>query len=371
MKKDLNTYLTVGFLCAVWLAFTVADFLTPDHFFSENENRVLAAKPKWDQEEVLSGAYMEAYESYVTDQFVSRDRWIQIKTVGDIVLQKKSVNGVYLAKRGYLIEQHLAQDLSQERVEGRLALLKKLTERYDANVMLVPTADNILTDKLPANAPYYQEGQLLEQVREAVGEERVIDTFSILREHREEEIYYRTDHHWTTLGAYYGYLAWAEKVGKVSYPYRIAGLETVSDTFLGTLHSKINLPMKGEKIQIFPETKKRAVTLTYDMQTAADSWYEEKYLSGKNQYGYFLDDNHALIEIDTGYIKPASLFVVKDSYANCFVPLLAPHYENIYMVDLRYYHGDLFALIDQYQTERGIEVLVLYDCIHFLEDFQY
>lgn len=376
MKLDndkLHAGMTVALLTLVLLVLAVADLVTADRFFSETENRILTQKPKWSLEAVLSGRYGEEYEKYATDQFVRRDTWVMLKTRMDILLQKKVINGVYLAADGYLIEQHLPEQYSQQTVDKRLAQLQKLTEQYPQTmVMLVPTADNILTDKLPEYAVSYDQRELLSQVKEKIGEDHVIDVFPILERHKEEQIYYKTDHHWTTLGAYYGYLQWTQAVGYPPRYYVLRDLETVSDNFLGTLHSRINLPMEADVIQIFPKTNRRAVKITYDFSKEATSYYEPSYLEGKNQYGYFLDDNHAFIEIETTHAASGRvLFLIKDSYANSLIPILAPHYEKIYVLDLRYYNGSLFSLMEQYVTDDKVNVLVLYNNIHFLEDFSY
>lgn len=196
--------------------------------------------------------------------------------------------------------------------------------------------------------------------------------FPILEEHREEQIYYRTDHHWTTLGAFYGYQQWTQVMDYPPRNFDPQDLETVSDSFLGTLHSRLNLPMKADEIQIFPRTTSRRVKVVYDFTRETTSYYEPSYLDGKNQYGYFLDDNHAFIEIDTAYVaKDRELFLIKDSYANSLIPILAPHYEKIYVLDLRYYNGSLFSMMEQYVTSDKVDVLVVYNCIHFMEDFYY
>ena len=154
-------------------------------------------------------------------------------------------------------------------------------------------------------------------------------------------------------------------------PYDVNGMKTVSENFQGTLQSRINVDWTKDSIQYFPETEKKAVSVTYDFADTADSLYAPDYLDTKNQYGFFLNDNHAFIEIHTGYNPGKTLFVIKDSYANSLIPLLTAHYENIYVVDLRYFNGKLFQLMEQYEPEQGMDVLVLYDCIHFLEDFKY
>ena len=372
-NDKLHAGMTVALLALVLLVFAVADLVKADRLFSETENRILAQRPEWSLEKVLSGSYEKEYEVYATDQFVSRDTWVMLKTRMDILLQKKLIKGVYLAQDGYLIEQHLPEDYNQMVVNKRLGRLMGLTERYPQTmVMLVPTADNILADKLPAYAVSYDQSGLLTQVKEEIGEEHVIDVFPILEEHREEQIYYRTDHHWTTLGAYYGYQQWTQAMDYPPRNFDPQDLVTVSDSFLGTLHSRINLPMEADEIQIFPRTASRRVKVVYDFAREAASYYESSYLEGKNQYGYFLDDNHAFIEIDTAYVaKDRELFLIKDSYANSLIPILAPHYEKIYVLDLRYYNGSLFPLMEQYVTSDKVDVLVVYNCIHFLEDFSY
>lgn len=372
-NDKLHAGMTVALFALVLLVFAVVDMAESDRLFSQTENRILAQRPKWSLESVLDGSYEREYENYATDQFVSRDTWVMLKTRMDILLQKKVIKGVYLAADGYLIEQHLPQEYDGELTDKRLDQLRQLTERYPQSlVMLAPTADNILTEKLPSHAVSYDQSRLMERVKGQIGEEHVIDLFPILREHREEYIYYRTDHHWTTLGAYYAYLEWARKVGYPPRDYDPQDLETVSDSFLGTLHSRINLPMEPDEIQIFPRTNRRSVRITYDFDRETSSYYEPSYLEDKNQYGYFLDDNHAFGEIETAYYADGKeLFIIKDSYANSLIPILAPHYEKIYVLDLRYYNGSLFSLMDQYVTDDRVSVLVMYNCIHFLEDFSY
>lgn len=372
-NDKLHAGMTVALFVLLLLVFTAADMIKADRLFSETENRILAQRPRWSLDNVLDGSYEKEYETYATDQFVSRDTWIMFKTRMDILLQKKAIKGVYLAADGYLIERHLPEQYGAELLDRRMDQLGLLLEQYPRTlVMLAPTADNILAEKLPDYAVSYDQTRLLERVEEEIGEEHVIDLFPTLWEHREEQIYYRTDHHWTTLGAYYAYLQWTQKVGYPPRSFDPQDMETVSDSFLGTLHSRVNLPMEADEIQIFPRTNLRRVKITYDFDKESDSYYEPSYLEGKNQYGYFLDDNHAFVEIETAYAAGGKeLFIIKDSYANSLIPILAPHYEKIYVLDLRYYNGSLFSLMEQYVTSDRVSVLVMYNCIHFLEDFSY
>ena len=120
MNEKANASMTIGLLCAIILIFVAADLITEDRLFSSTENRMLAARPKITKEGLISGKFMEDYEAYVTDQFVARDTWVELKTRGDILLQKQEINGVYLGEDDYLIEQHRPQDISQEQVDQKL-----------------------------------------------------------------------------------------------------------------------------------------------------------------------------------------------------------------------------------------------------------
>lgn len=371
MNEKRNAVVTIAMIFSIIVAFTVADFLQGDVLFSPSENRILAQKPELAKENLLDGTFAEDYEVYVSDQFVGRDKWIAVKTETDVLLQKQEINGVYLGKDGYLFEQHKPEDYPEKLEEEKLALLKKVVDRWGARVMLVPTADNILTDKLPANAPYYDETRLLAKTKNMLAEYHYIDAYSILQEHSQEEIYYRTDHHWTSLGAYYGYRQWANTVHRYPLLRDVQARTQVSDNFLGTLHSAINRAVQPDRMEYYPETEQKPVQVTYDFGRTATSFYEEKQLDTKNKYAYFLDDNHAFVEIQTSNPNGKSLFVIKDSYANCLIPLLAQHYEKVYVVDPRYLNTSLFDFMEKYEQQGEMEVLVIYNCIHFLEDFNY
>ena len=371
IDKKRDALRSVLFLAIILLAFTVADLFNEERFFSEEENRILTQKPKMTKETLLSGKFMEDYESYLNDQFVSRNTWIRMKTGMDMLMQKNVINGVYLAQDDYLIEQHLESDFKEELVQKRISQLQKLVEKFPkTEVMLVPTADNILSDKLPRFAPYYDNTLLLDQVASAIGQEHVINVYDALKEHAEEEIYYRTDHHWTSLGAMYAYQVWSK--GRVDFPvwYRPESMVLVTDTFEGTLQAKLNMPVEGEEIYIFPQTIAKPVSITYDYTKKTKSFYEESRLETKDKYSYFIDGNHGLVEIETENDNGRELFIIKDSYANTFIPLIANHYSKVYVLDLRYFNGSLFKFMEQYD-KGDMEILVLYNCAHFVSDFQY
>ncbi len=373
--------LTVFPVALLWIS--VVDMLRPAKLYSSYENRKLQQKPELSVQAVRTGSYMKEYEEYVSDQILGRNRYIAIKSATDKALGKKEINGVYLATDGTLIEKH-TKEFSAQNIEKTLEGLQTLERLLQGKsrsfqVLLAPTADNVYSEKLPAYAEVFPEEALWRQFRDACGKNTVFpDVFSPLRSHAEEYIYYGTDHHWTTLGSYYAYQTWAAENNVTAVSHNT---DKVSETFHGTLHSKTNLSgLPFDIIEAYAYEGMREVY--YDLsETPEYSLYAEKYLSGKNQYGYFLDDNHMLIEIrNTSYKKEStdrerknkgtSLFIIKDSFANCMVPYLSEHYETIYILDLRYYKGKLTQLIDRYVT-KDTDVLILYNMSHFVTEFRF
>lgn len=372
--KKWHKVLYIGFFAVLLYGITVWDMISQDRFFSETENRILAEKPKPDYQSVLAGSWESDYETYLTDQFVERDKWIGCKTYSEKLMGKKDINGVYLAKDNYLIERHLEADIDKEKAEQKLMRLEKDVQDWQelvearsgrVKVMLIPTAAQILEDKLPAFAEDFDQTAYLDRLDGRLSSRiRVEDK---LLAHKEEAIYYRTDHHWTTLGAYYGYRAWAESMGTEAWPLSSFEKERVSKNFLGTLHSKLNISINPDEITLFVPKEKIDYSIWYDLEEKPHtSLYENSHLDTKNQYGIFLDDNHALVRIENESAPQRSILVIKDSYANCFVPFLSIHYNQIYMIDKRYYRGKINAFLEENKVE---DVLILYDVIHFIENY--
>lgn len=369
VKKD---NLFIALVCGVILLLTGIDLIKKDSFFSEAENRILTEKPKFTWGEFWEGSYSAQYEQYITDQFVFRNNWILLKTYTDIYTAKKEINGVYRISKNTLIEQHLEENF-EGKTEKQIDKLKELVKwcdgKYNLSIMIVPTADYIYRDKLPKYAPYFDQQIFLKQVREAVGESHFISVIEKLENHKEEYIYYRTDHHWTTLGAFYAYEKWAEKTGNVANTLESFERQEAADSFLGTLHAKVQIPMEGDSLEFFLPRKSNSCKVIYDFeQEESNSLYEKRFLNKKDKYSAFLNGNHAFIEIETEHKNGKGVVVIKDSYANCFIPFLTGHYEKIYVVDFRYYRGSLENILKEYKAE---DILVLFNTVHFIEEFRF
>ncbi len=363
-------------LCVLFIAVLAICFclsiIKPDTGFSEFENRYLSRKPKLSLEAIFDGSYMEDYESYITDQFPLRNQWITLKTLTERVMLKSEINGVYFAEDDYYIEKHEKSELFSDMSLKNGQILTEFAGKYakilgaeHVSVMLVPTASAVLRDKLPFLAPDDGQTGLLKTIRADMPEGVWVDVYDMLSAHSEEAVYYKTDHHWTTLGAFYGYSAWKEKQGEEA-PDR-ADYEEVclTEDFLGTLYAKVNVEMKPDSIYAFVRPDE-TVRMRLDMRGEwRDTLYAEDKLATRDKYAVFCDGNHGLTEVETEVMNGKHLLLVKDSYAHCLLPFFTADFEKITMIDLRYYNGS----IESYITEQNVtDVLTVYNLAGFSSD---
>lgn len=371
MNKHKNIYnLTMVLMLIIFLfGMPVSYMLTPDREFSESENRVLSKKPEFTFEEVSSGRFTSNFEKYVSDQIPIRDLWINIKSGAEKLIGKKDNNGVYLGTDGYLLQMFSKPNLNiiNKNVEGinSFAEANPDTNKF---FMLVPNSVKVLEDKLPRFASPQDQLKYIEGVKESLNRDvNFIDIYDTLVSKKNEYIYYKTDHHWTTLGAYYGYERLGSAMGFIPNSEDFYNIKRVTEDFYGTLYSKGGFRnIEPDSIELYTPKKNEEVELWYyDNEAKADSLYKMENLSKKDKYTVFQDGNHSIIKISTNNSSGKKLVIIKDSYANSLVPFLIDHYSQIYMVDLRYYYDD----INEFIKENAIDdALLIYNANTFFED---
>lgn len=374
MKKDRQRKVQkklVGIIFILTLfLFLIINVIVPDREKSVQENRMLATKPKFRLSSLISGDYDEKFEAYMDDQFVGRDMWRKLKVTVDRIGGSRLENGVYIGTNGQLLEQIEVAD--ENHLAANIKAIKSFSEsqsKIPVRMMLVPDAANVLNHSLPALAKPEDQTQMFSMVRKDLGDSvEWIDVSTELNKHKTEKIYYKTDHHWTTLGAFYAFQAAAPSLGidgdlsgkYVSY--------TVSDSFNGMLASKSGVNL-GEKEQIdiyVPTEEDTDLIVDYvDEGKRSTSLYDSSKLKEKDQYTVFLGGNSSLLDIRTVSTSTKRLLLVKDSFANSFIPFLTPYYREIVVVDPRYYSGTINDLMDSYRIS---EVLFLYSGNTFFKD---
>lgn len=343
-------------------------FLVGEESFSANENRYLAKKPSFNLDSLLEGRFTQELEKYVDDQFVFRNRAMEAKTQILKALGRQDINGVYLAQDNYLIEKIGEEDLDQEQFNKNIQALRSFSDQWagqELRSLIVPTAGLVLKDKLPSLAPQIQEDRLLDQLAEDLGP-GFIDLRPRLEAQKEDYLYYRTDHHWTSLAAYLAYEELAQLEGRqVSLEdYRI---ERVSRDFRGSLYSKIlDRSMPADEIDLFHPKSPVDYRVYYDFGSQeSDSVYSRESLEEKDQYKVFLGGNYPELKIQGENKNNRRLLIFKDSYANALLPFLVGDYESISLVDLRYFKADLAAYIEENQIN---EFLLVYNIKNFSSD---
>lgn len=350
----------IRIFAVVIVLFFVANLLVKDKTFSEQENRSLTQKPDLTLSSLTDGSYFTDLSSYLSDQFAGRDSWMSFRSLMQRASGQKESGDVYFGKEGHLLEKPVEAD--EEVVQNTEEAIKAFSESYSdlsLNLMLVPGAASVQTQYLPANAPVYDQLSDIDEIETALSESlTVLDVSSVMQSHASEYIYYKTDHHWTSRGAYFAFVSLAPSMGLTdtadSYDiYR------VSDSFQGTLSSESGIHDTSDTIEIYQPTNVDNSYYVYypDTGEKTASVYESAQLEEKDQYTLFTGGNHAVVEIRSTNLNGKNLLILKDSYANCFVQFLTPYYESIILVDPRYYYDNLATLINENNIT---DVLFLY-----------
>lgn len=374
MKKDRQRKVQeqlVGIIFILILfLFLIINIIVPNKEKSVQENRMLATKPKFRLSSLISGDYDEKFEAYMDDQFVGRDMWRKLKVTVDRICGSRLENGVYIGRNGQLLEQIEVAD--ENHLAANIKAIKSFSEsqkKIPVRMMLVPDAANVLNHSLPALEKPEDQTQMFSMVRKDLGDSvEWIDVSTELNKHKTEKIYYKTDHHWTTLGAFYAFQATAPSLGIEGDLSGKYVSHAVSSSFNGMLASKSGVNL-GEKEQIdiyVPTEEDTDLIIDYvDEGKRSTSLYDSSKLKEKDQYTVFLGGNSSLLDIRTVSTSTKRLLLVKDSFANSFIPFLTPYYREIVVVDPRYYSGTINDLMDSYRIS---EVLFLYSGNTFFKD---
>lgn len=352
------------------------DLVTPDRAYSELENTTLSQRPSLSSFSADGlNKFFTAYTKYVKDQVAGRDNWVALQsTVETKVMQKEQSGGILLGKEHMMFPRTYGLVSSETRtLPKNTAALEALCQRYPGlvNVMLVPAASAVYPENVPAGAPLLDEGSYLDVLSEAVQAAggRFVDVRQTLADHKSEYIYYRTDHHWTSTGAYYAYQQLCTALGLTPFDPSAHTART-AEGFYGTHYSKARTPdAEPDTITYYDLPNALTIyTVTAPGQPAegeTTGLYDTDKLSVYDKYAMFLHGNNGLSRIKGDGAGRGRILVIKDSYANCFVPYLTANYADIDVVDFRNYNYGL----DQLIADNGYDqILVLYSFDSFKSD---
>lgn len=350
-KHDLaGLILFCGFIFAI-----AAGYLLPQSDFSQMEKRYLAEAPDFNLGAIFSGDFSTGAEDYLSDHVLGRNLFVGINAYTELLAGRQHLKDVWLEK-GKLVEAPVAANLQV--ITQNMNAIDRLAQGVgqDIAVMVIPSAG------WAAGVEGYSDEYTLNAIY-AKADDRIhpVAVEDIFRDH--PELYYNTDHHWTSQGAYYGYKAFTEAVGRncrASKDFEV----TVKEGFRGSTYSRSALWLtKPETIELWQGCEALTVTNLESENAHKGAFYLER-LAGADKYTVFLDGNHSLVRIQNPE-QTGKLLVIRDSYGNCLGGFLAESYGEVVLVDLRYYRQSVSELIRQ---ENFDDILVCYSCANFLTD---
>jgi len=351
MYKKIVSKVIAGLILALTLAFIIL----PKVDFSERENRYLSRFPKFTWRTVKDGTFTEGLSDYVSDHFPFRDAWLAVNTNVSRAIGKKEVNGVLFAKDDYLIEKYE----SRGTFDSIARVINRFTEKTDTRVifMAVPTSYEINKERLPKGIYRDKQKKDLENLYELL-ECETIDLSDALRKANESEpMFYRLDHHWTTMAARLGFEALMEHIdGKTENGTQTPELFLATDKFRGTIFNKVGECGLGFDAIYAADTSESRILYT-NPEGSFETLYDDSKLETSDKYAYFLSGNFGIVTVENESVNTdRSLLLVKDSYANSMVPFLSQRFARITIIDPRFYDDKISDMAGEYDL-----ILFLYN----------
>ena len=364
--EKFHSRLITALFCLFLTGLLAWHLVLPDRDRSPVENRTLAQWPDFSWESLKNGEFTQEVEEYFADQFPLRDQWTGLRARMEQLLGKRDFHGVYLCGDRLIAR---VDPPPEGQMEKNLSYVQSLAEQAGVPVTLafIPTAAEIWRDRLPAGAESWDQ-TILQNAAEKTGLPTA-DLYAALAARAGEDIFYRTDHHWTTLGAYYGYAALMEALGRGEEVLGPGEFERkiypLSNQFCGTLYSQSGIHwLMPDTIEFWADEDGLSVTSWRDGTPKESSLYDFPRLGDKDKYAAFLGGNQPLCVI-RNQAGTGKLLALRDSYADALAPFLAQHFEEVHLLDLRYYRGSPA----QYAEENGIgQIVVLYSAANFITD---
>ena len=376
MQKGLHIA-TVSLFLALLFGFTVAFVLLPDKDFSAQENRSLRTFPRFSLEALASGEFSAAINDYFADQFPLRDFLVGIKGSAEIGMGKGENDGILLGRDGYLARRlydmmradgSITEEMDsfdEAHVRAAAAGIRRGADNLDLPFTVFLTGRTLDVATSAFDYPTDYSDSLTALLREALAEEvNYVDMVPLYRSFFEngEEVYYHTDHHWTTLGAYYAYVEVMRSYGMEAQIIPIEDFDrrTVSNEFYGTYWSAGGMKfVSPDEVEIWYYGNESDFTVEAD-GVALEGLYTLRHLENKDKYSVFLDGTHDVVTVKktTGEDRP-TLVLFKDSFANSVAPFLAQHFDLVLLnlSSTRNDFTDLSARAEEYGADY---VLLMY-----------
>ena len=358
MKKRISCITEYPLVCvffAVCFGMLALYLLLPQHDYSEMENRFLQMRPGISASGLADGSFMETFETYTNEQIPFRSILVRCKAVFVTLTGSSENDGIAKGDDDYLFDKVLS---TSDKIPKNIAAIKNFVKSADRDVYIAiaPTSTWINADKLPTGMPVLDEASCSNDLALALKDSEnahIINLYDALCEHDDEQLFYRTDHHWTTAGAGYAYRKIAEDMGLNAYD--ITQYEkNVADDFRGTHYAKYKGFVRADMIEYYDVPIKELALA----DRTVDNLIDREKFSGFDKYGAFMYGNDGLSVVETGRDEGRKLYIMKDSYANCLIPYLTMNYDKITVIDLRYFGG---SVADKLSEDEDADILLMYN----------
>jgi hypothetical protein len=369
--KNRNIPLVVGF-CTLLLAMSLSFFVLPQKDFSENEKRVLQSIPKLNWSRLADGRFFSSLDSYISDHFAGRNFWVGLNAYHRQAIGLNAASEIYRGKNGWLMERPIDFEANRRILQNNSQTIADFAQSTDIPVSLlcVPTTGYIMKSQLPALHDAYPDDEMMQNIQAICGETvQWIDVQDTLRNTAHGNTFYRTDHHWTSRGAYQAYQTLARAWGLIpanETEYEVASIPG----FYGTTYSKSGLwATKADQIELWNDCSTQSRVSIYDenkpFPLEHESVFFETHLDAADKYPVFLDGNHGLVKIKSN-APSGKLLIIRDSFAHCLAPFLTRHFQEIDLIDLRYFKNQTVS--DYMKEQKYDRILLVYGLSSLAED---
>ena len=363
--KKIKKYPFTFLFIAIIIVFTILDIFNKDIEFSDYENRSLAQKPKFYYSSFIEGRFFNNYDRYVNDQFVFRDKWINIKSFTENLLGKNENNNIIYGKEDFLFDKF--QNIDEDNLNKNINTIKDFVSKYNNsfNLMIIPESFSIYEELLPYGVNLVDEKAYISNIYDEfkdIENVKSIDIVNSLNENKDSYIYYKTDHHWTSYGAYLAYIEYCNLNNLSSISINDLNESSINN-FYGTYFSK------SKKFDAKPDTINyyniENINTYIDGKEVVSINDDSKWESS-DKYSAFLRGNNALTLIKNNNVENDSkVLIIKDSYANSFAQFIINNYNETYIVDLRSFPTNFNEF---FESNKFDNVLIMYSLKNLSED---
>lgn len=330
--KKIKDYIFISAFIVFIFSFTSISILQSDKEFSSIENKILTKNPKLNLKDIKNGTYMKSFDKYIIDQFPGRISLICAKNKLQYALGYREFKNIYIGKNDRMLEKF---EINKSNINENIEMMNKIQDYFNIETvgMFIPNSIAIYNEELPKYAITDNQKELLEYIENSYNGS-FYTPYNALYENKNEYIYFKTDHHWTQLGAKIMYEDYYNKTINSKY-------EKVTDGFLGTYYSKTLLNSKKSD-DIYAYIDFKDIKITHD-GTESNYIYDDSKLEGKNKYQYFMNGDPAVSLIEGK--GEGEILIFKDSFAHSYIPFLTNEYEKIHVLDPRYLNIDIIDYI--------------------------